>query len=419
MKKIFFLFAVSLFGTFVFAQSPNRMSYQAVIRNASNNLVTSSPIGMQISILQGSPTGTAFYVETQTPISNANGLVTIEIGGGILVAGNFSTIDWSNGPYFIKTETDPAGGTSYSITATTQLLSVPYAMFSQKAENAETANNIPTNVSAFTNDAGYLTSFTEVDGSVTNEIQTISRTGTTVTLSNGGGSYTDSVNVYTAGTGINITGNVISSTTNNIGDVKYGFQSGDHNGWYLLDGRALSTLPVVAQSNASLLGITVNLPNGTNRFLANIGATGTTGGAASFTIAQANLPNVTLTGTAASSGNHNHTVDPASTATSSSGAHNHTFHTADNDMSNSSSQGYPNADNHVAFRTTDRNQRTEDNGTIVSGGAHTHTVDIASTTSSTDGAHTHTVSVGTGGSGTAITFTPSYLSAKTFIYLGQ
>ena len=72
MKKIIFLFAFGLAATFSFAQSPNKMSYQAVIRNASNNLVASSAIGMQISILQGTPTGTAFYVETQSPISNAN-----------------------------------------------------------------------------------------------------------------------------------------------------------------------------------------------------------------------------------------------------------------------------------------------------------------------------------------------------------
>lgn len=417
-KKIFLLLSLGLFATYSFAQSPNKMSYQAVIRNTGNNLVVSSPIGMQISILQGSPTGTPFYVETQTPVSNSNGLVTLEIGGGTLVSGNFSTIDWSNGPYFIKTETDPTGGTSYSITATSQLLSVPYAMFSQKAENAETANNIPTNVSAFTNDAGYLTSFTEVDGSTTNELQTISRTGTTVTLSNGGGSYTDSVNIYTAGSGINIAGNVISSTALNIGDVKYGFQSGDHNGWYLLDGRALSTLPVIAQSNASLLGITVNLPNGTNRFLANIGATGTTGGASNFTIAQTNLPNVTLNGTSSTTGAHTHTVDPANATTSSSGAHNHDFHTANVDLNTSECQGWP-WFGHNALRTTDRDQTTQDNNIIVADGIHTHTLDIPSTLSSSDGSHSHTVTVSTGGSGTAISFTPSYLSAKTFIYLGQ
>ena len=106
-------------------QVPEKMSYQAVVRNTTNNLVTNQPVGMQISILQGSSTGTAVYVETQTPTSNANGLVSLEIGGGTVVSGNMATINWANGPYFIKTETDPTGGSSYTITGTSQLLSAP------------------------------------------------------------------------------------------------------------------------------------------------------------------------------------------------------------------------------------------------------------------------------------------------------
>lgn len=128
MKNLFTLFAAVLLTANVFAQAPQKMSYQAVIRNSSNALVTSTAVGMRISILQTTATGTAVYVETQRPTTNANGLVSIEIGAGTVVTGTFAGIDWSAGPYFIKTETDPAGGTSYSITGTSQLLSVPYAL---------------------------------------------------------------------------------------------------------------------------------------------------------------------------------------------------------------------------------------------------------------------------------------------------
>ena len=117
-----------------FAQAPQKMSYQAVIRNASNALVTSTSVGMQISILQGSSTGTAVYVETQTPSTNANGLVSLEIGTGIPLTGTFAGINWANGPYFIKTETDPTGGTAYTIAGTTELMSVPYALHAKTAE---------------------------------------------------------------------------------------------------------------------------------------------------------------------------------------------------------------------------------------------------------------------------------------------
>ena len=130
MKRIITICAVVIMATSVYAQAPQKMSYQAVIRNSSNALITSTPVGMQISILQGSPTGTAVYVETQTPTTNINGLASIEIGAGTVVSGDFATIDWSAGPYFIKTETDPSGGTSYSITGTNELISVPYALFS-------------------------------------------------------------------------------------------------------------------------------------------------------------------------------------------------------------------------------------------------------------------------------------------------
>jgi hypothetical protein len=138
MKKLSTLLAPMAIGIIltasVFAQSPEKMSYQAVVRDGSNNLVTNQSVGMQISILQGSTSGTAVYVETHNPSTNANGLVSLEIGNGTIVTGDFATIDWANGPYFIKTETDPEGGSSYSISGTSQLLSVPYAFHAKSAD---------------------------------------------------------------------------------------------------------------------------------------------------------------------------------------------------------------------------------------------------------------------------------------------
>jgi uncharacterized protein (TIGR02145 family) len=135
MKKIITICAALFITASVFAQAPEKMSYQAVVRDASDNLITNTQIGMQISILQSSASGTAVYVETQEPTTNTNGLVSLEIGSGTVVSGDFTAIDWANGPYFIKTETDPTGGTSYSITGTSQLLSVPYALHAKTAES--------------------------------------------------------------------------------------------------------------------------------------------------------------------------------------------------------------------------------------------------------------------------------------------
>jgi uncharacterized protein (TIGR02145 family) len=130
MKKVFSILAAVFLTATVWAQSPNKMSYQAVIRNSSDALVTNTQIGLEVNIRQGTTSGTVVYTETQTPTTNANGLVSIEIGGG----SGFNTIDWANGPYFIETKTDPAGGTNYTITGTSQLLSVPYALYAKTAE---------------------------------------------------------------------------------------------------------------------------------------------------------------------------------------------------------------------------------------------------------------------------------------------
>ena len=119
-----------LINSSIFAQAPQKMSYQAVIRNSNDSLLISTPVGMRISIVQSSPTGTVVYSETQTATTNANGLVSLQIGMGTVVSGTFASIDWAAGPYYVKTETDLTGGTNYTIISSNELLSVPYALFS-------------------------------------------------------------------------------------------------------------------------------------------------------------------------------------------------------------------------------------------------------------------------------------------------
>ena len=135
MKKITLIALLFCSFTILFAQAPQKMSYQSVIRKTDGSLVVNTSIGIKISILQGSTSGTAAYVETQTTTTNANGLATLAIGGGTPVTGTFAGINWASGTYFIKTETDPTGGTNYTISGTSQLLSVPYALYSGSSQN--------------------------------------------------------------------------------------------------------------------------------------------------------------------------------------------------------------------------------------------------------------------------------------------
>lgn len=278
MKKLLTFCSLCILCANAICQVPERMGYQAVVRSTSGELVRSQAVGLRLSILKGSITGTVVYEETQNPTTNTNGLFTVQIGNGTVVNGSISGIDWSDDTYFIKTETDPEGGTDYTIAGTSQLIAVPYAFHARTADSLiggvneadpvysrSLASGITSQDTAYWNrhnilietdpiysqsvssgitsqDTAYWNRHTivvetdptfisslaygitsadtafwnqkldhEQDSSITNEIQVISRNGLAVTLSNGGGSYTDSVNVYTAGTNITIKNNVISS----------------------------------------------------------------------------------------------------------------------------------------------------------------------------------------------------------------
>ena len=128
MKKITLLFLLQ--SILLFAQAPQKMSYQSVVRNASNQVVANQNIGVRISILEGNIDGTVVYCETNQATTNSNGLFTIEVGGGTIVSGSFPNINWGNSTHFIKSETDITGGSNYSLIGSKELLSVPYALYS-------------------------------------------------------------------------------------------------------------------------------------------------------------------------------------------------------------------------------------------------------------------------------------------------
>jgi hypothetical protein len=135
MKKLILLTLFTVFALGMPAQAPQGFTHQAVIRNAANELVINQSIGIKVSIIKETPDGTVMYSETQTPSSNSNGLITFIIGEGNVLQGVFANIDWTDGPYFIKIEADPGGGSNYTISGTTRLMSVPYALHAQSAEN--------------------------------------------------------------------------------------------------------------------------------------------------------------------------------------------------------------------------------------------------------------------------------------------
>ena len=139
MRKVrILLFFIFISLKLVFAQAPNLMSYQAVIWDASGNLVSEKMVSIKISILQGSVSGTIGYSEIHRVQTNINGLVSLMIGGGTSATGKMADINWGSGSYFFKTETDPTGGGNYSIIGITPFVSVPYSYFSMMSANIQT-----------------------------------------------------------------------------------------------------------------------------------------------------------------------------------------------------------------------------------------------------------------------------------------
>ncbi|MEN9969348.1 MAG: hypothetical protein RIR94_1545 [Bacteroidota bacterium] len=231
--------------------------------------------------------------------------------------------------------------------------------------------------------------------------------------------------------------NTVAEST--LGDMKSGFQSADHSGWIKLDGRAISTLSTNQQAVAVSLGFTTNLPDASSAYpVQNTGTLGAVVGANTTTLTQANLPNVSFTGTAANAGAHTHNTDPAainsgyngdhahSGSTSTAGGHNHThtdYYFSENNGQNwgwfgSASSDYDNRGHSITGTTSWAGDHTHTISTNTTGG-HTHTVDIPSTTSSSDGTHSHAVSVASGGTATPINIAPKSLIVNMFIYLGQ
>ena len=134
MRKGLFLLLSMTLSYLSMAQVPNSFSYQMVIRNGNNELVANTTVGIRIGLLGGNAADTVWYEEEHKVKTNLNGLAYITIGKGNMLKGAVSTIDWTKGPFFIKSETDPTGGTNYSLIIVSQMLSVPYAIYAKTAE---------------------------------------------------------------------------------------------------------------------------------------------------------------------------------------------------------------------------------------------------------------------------------------------
>ena len=162
MKNLLYILILIPFG--ILAQTPKGFNYQAVIRNAAGNLITTQQVSIKISLLNGSATGFSQYVEQHDIATNGYGVASIVIGEGMPISGTYDSLSWSSVDYYLKTELDIQGNGNFLLMGTTELVAVPYAV------HAESANF----------------SVNDGDTSSTNELQQLSLQGNQLILSNGG-----------------------------------------------------------------------------------------------------------------------------------------------------------------------------------------------------------------------------------------
>ncbi|MCD4681208.1 MAG: tail fiber domain-containing protein [Bacteroidales bacterium] len=204
MKKLTIVFGIILLAGSLLAQTPQSFKYQAIARDNLGNIIADQDVSMRISILEGSASGTAVYTEIHVPHTNQFGLFNLSIGQGTVIAGNLGNISWGTNTFFIKTEMDPAGGTTYALMGTSQLLSVPYALYSENAANVNDADADPSNELQTLSKVGkyielsdgglsVIDEVDDADNDPANELQILSKVGKYIELSNGGGSVIDEV----------------------------------------------------------------------------------------------------------------------------------------------------------------------------------------------------------------------------------
>jgi hypothetical protein len=298
MKKITFLLLTFLTALQTFSQTPQAINYQAVARNAQGLIIPAQNINIRFSIIDGSVSGTVLYQETQSATTNNYGLFTLSIGKGTAVTGTFAGVNWGSGTdKFLKVEIASSAGGGYDLQGTTQLLSVPYALYSEKTKlisgNGINITNGNTISGAYTAGAGINIVGPVISGAYTGGTgisvtgSTISHnlqagTGINITGPTISGAYTAGTGVnitgatisgaYTAGTGINITGGTISgayqagnaiSITGNTIAANYSAGTGIN-----ITGSTISH-NLVAGTGVNITGNVISAPGSTNYWLPN------------------------------------------------------------------------------------------------------------------------------------------------------
>lgn len=260
MKKLLTIFSLLLTFICSNAQVPQALNYQAVARTADGVLIPAQSIGVRFTVLDGGVNGTVVYTETQQTTTNSYGLFTLAIGKGTAVTGTFAGINWASGTdKFLKVEIAPSGGGNYQLQGTSQLLSVPYALYSEKTRliagnntiNITNGNTITGNYQAANNTI--LLSGNTIAGNYQPANNTILMAGNTIAGNYQAGNNTVLVN------GNNITGNYQAANNTvlvNGNTIAGNYQAG--NNTILLNGNSITGNYQAANNTILMAGNTIS-----------------------------------------------------------------------------------------------------------------------------------------------------------------
>ena len=275
MKKLIFVFTFLAMGLFVLSQ-PTAFRYQTVVRDASGNILSNQQVSFRINILKASTSGTNVYTETHIKTTNQFGLASLEIGNGSVISGNFNTINWGNDNYYLKVEIDETGGGSYQFMGTSQLLSVPYALYSENTANTDDADADPTN--EFNTDmtlTGNSLEVTDAGGTLSVALGSLSGDSDwTISGNNMYSGVTGNVGIGTTSPGakLDVTGPSAGLAANirTFGDIHLGYGSASGGGLYFgTNSYSWATGDYIRQPGVGKIDILAGGTSGTQLILDN------------------------------------------------------------------------------------------------------------------------------------------------------
>ena len=261
MKRVFTI-SFLLVAISVFAQAPQAINYQGIARDGSGNPLMSHLLGLELTIHGGSTIGPIVYQETFSPTTNQFGLYTVKIGMGTPVTGNFSTISWGTNSYFLEVGMDITGGNSYVSAGTTQLISVPYALYAETSGSSIQGPTGLTGANGATGNVG-ATGLTGVTGA-TGNVGAVGLTGATGATGNVGATG------LTGATG-NVGPTGLTGPTGNVGATGFAGPTGPQ-GNIGLTGPTGATGINGATGATGATGVTGNLSSQFCRAYMNTGA---------------------------------------------------------------------------------------------------------------------------------------------------